>query len=215
MPHKVLSMKTQQEYIKDLTEIRTMMERSTRFLSLTGWSGIMAGIYALLGAAIAWKLFYTSSNGVLYSMLDREQIAGNAAGLFLLALGVLVLAIGTAILFSYRKSHRKGEKLWNPAARRLAFNLSLPLITGGILILILFSKGFFSLMVPMTLIFYGMALLNASKFTYDQLKYLGMIQVVLGLVATWMPGYGLLFWAIGFGIMHIIYGIYMHLKLEQ
>ncbi|MFO7978217.1 MAG: hypothetical protein R6U64_06110 [Bacteroidales bacterium] len=208
-------MKTQQEYIKDLTEIRTMMERSTRFLSLTGWSGIMAGIYALLGAVIAWKLFYTSGNGMLHSMLNREEITGNVTGLFLLALGVLVLAIGTAILFSYRKSRRKGEKLWNQAARRLVINLSLPLITGGILILILFSKGFFSLIAPMTLIFYGLALLNASKFTYDQLKYLGMIQVALGLIATWLPGYGLLLWAIGFGVMHIVYGIYMHLKLEQ
>jgi hypothetical protein len=208
-------MKTEQEYIRDLTEIRSMMERSTKFLSLTGWSGIMAGMYALAGAYIAYKLFYFNRDEVIYNTIDRQEISGNGLMLFLLALVILVLAIGTAIFLSYRKSRKTGEKLWNAAARRLVINMAIPLVTGGIFILILFSKGILGLIAPLTLIFYGLALLNASKFTYEELKYLGLIEIVLGLIASYFIGYGLLLWAIGFGIMHIIYGVYMHLRYEK
>lgn len=208
-------MKTEQEYIRDITEIRSMMERSTKFLTLTGWSGIMAGVYALAGAYIAYKLLYFNRDEVIYNTLDRQEISGDVLNLFLLALVILVLAIGTAIFLPYRKSKESGERLWNSAVRRLVINMAIPLATGGIFILILFFKGLLGLIAPLTLIFYGLALLNASKFTYEEVKYLGIIEIVLGLIASYFIGYGLLFWAIGFGIMHIIYGIYMHLRYEK
>lgn len=214
MHNKVLFMKTEQEYIRDLTEIRSMMERSAKFLSLTGWSGIMAGIYALAGAYIAWKLFSFNPDDVIYQSTGRQVISGNGLNLILLALVILVLAIGTAIFLSYRKSKRNGERLWNSAGRRLVINMAIPLGTGGLFILILLLKGLAGLIVPVTLIFYGLALLNASKFTYEEVKYLGIIEIILGLAASYFVGYGLLLWAIGFGVMHIIYGIFMHLKYE-
>lgn len=208
-------MKRGQEYIKDLTEIRSMMERSTKFLSLTGWSGIMAGVYALAGAYIAYGILFFQNDDVIYNTLNQQEISGNVLKLVLLALIILTLAVGTAILLSYKKSRKKGEKIWNAAARKLVINMAIPLVTGGILILILFLKGLLGLIAPLTLIFYGLALLNASKFTYEELKYLGIIEIVLGLAASYFIEYGLLFWAIGFGIMHIIYGIYMHMRLEK
>ena len=208
-------MKTEQEYIKDLTEIRSMMERSSKFLTLTGWPGIMAGVYALAGAFIGYKLFYNSSGEVVYNSLDRQELSGNVQNIFLLALVVLILAIGTAIYIPYRKSKITGETLWTSAARRMVMNMAIPLFTGGIFILILFTKGLLGLIAPLTLIFYGLALLNASKYTYEEVKFLGLTQIVLGLLATYFIGFGLLFWALGFGIMHIIYGIYMHMSYEK
>lgn len=208
-------MKEEQEYIRDLTEIRSMMERSTRFLSLTGWSGIMAGIYALAGAYLAYRIIYRNQHEVIYNSLEAQQLSGSILQLVLLAIIVLVLAIGTAILLSYRKSRIKNYKLWNPATRRLLINLTIPLVTGGIFIMILFSKGLLGLIAPSTLIFYGLALLNASKFTFEDVKYLGITQIVIGLAASYFIGYGLYFWAAGFGLMHIIYGIYMHLRYEK
>lgn len=208
-------MKTEQQYIRDLTEIRSMMERSTRFLSLTGWSGIMAGLYALAGAFIAWKLFYFNGSEGIYNSLERQGLSESVLYQFFLALVILVLAIGTAIFLSWRKSAKSGERLWNSAARRLVINMVIPLATGGILILILISKGLLGLIAPLTLIFYGLALLNASKFTFEEVKYLGIIEIVLGLAASYFIGYGLLFWAAGFGFMHIVYGIYMHLRYEK
>jgi uncharacterized membrane protein YidH (DUF202 family) len=210
-------MKTEQEYIKDLTEIRSMMERSTKFLSLSGMSGVMAGVYALAGAFLIRKSFYsryTDERIIDASAVSSEDITGST-DLFVITFSILILAVGTAVFLSYRKSGKKGEKLWNSAAKRLVINMAIPLVTGGILILILFTKGWLFLIAPATLLFYGLALVNASRFTYDDLRYLGFIQIVLGLISTYFIEHALLLWAIGFGIMHIVYGIIMHLKYEK
>jgi len=208
-------MKTEQEYIKDLSEIRFMMERSSKFLTLTGWPGIMAGIYALAGALIGYSLFYNTAGDTVYNTLELQEISGAVLNIFLLALMVLALAVGTAIYIPYRKSKLSGKRLWTAAARRMVINMAIPLLTGGIFILILFSKGLLGLIAPLTLLFYGLALLNASKYTYEEVRTLGLAQIALGLLATYFIGYGLLFWVLGFGIMHIIYGIYMHLSYEK
>lgn len=207
-------MKTEEDYIQDISQIRSIMERSTRFLSLTGWSGIMAGVYALAGAYWAFKMYYISGEG-FYSTLDSEQLIDNAQAFFLLALVVLVLAISTAIFLSWKRARSKGEQLWNPVARRLVVNLAIPLVTGGLFVLILFSKGLVGLIAPVTLIFYGLALFNAGKFTFEEVKYFGIIEIILGLLALYFIGYGLLFWSIGFGFLHILYGLYMHFKYER
>ena len=211
LKYKVLSMKSEQEYIKDLTEIRSMMERSTKFLSLSGWSGILAGIYALAGAYIAYSWFHFDTAGFAGSYNE----AGNVLNLFVLALVVLFLAIGTAVFLSYKKSEKRGERIWNSAARRLLVNMFVPLVAGGVFILILFFKDLIALVTPSMLVFYGLALWNAGKFTYEEVKSLGIIQIILGLFASYFTEYGLLLWALGFGIVHIVYGIYMHLKYER
>ncbi|MBT0810430.1 hypothetical protein KIH41_03960 [Litoribacter ruber] len=207
-------MKTEQEYINDLSEIRSMMERSSKFLTLTGWPGIMAGIYALIGAFIAYRSYYKNDQ-LVYNTLERQEVPGIVNDIFLLALVVLALAIGTAIYFPYKKALKNRETLWNASSKRLVINMTIPLLTGGILVLIIYTKGLYALMAPLTLVFYGLSLLQGSKYTYEEVKYLGISEIVLGLMATYYLGYALLFWTIGFGVMHIFYGIYMHLKYEK
>lgn len=195
-------MKTEKDYIKELADIRSMMERSTKFLSLTGLSGILAGVYALGGAYLAYSWLYIS---------DTVDIAN----LFLLAIGILILALVTAVFLSYKRSKKNGELLWNPVAKRLVLNLAIPLISGGIFITILFLKDKLELIAPAMLIFYGLGLVNAGKFTFEEVKFFGIIEILLGLIAAYFTSYGLLFWTVGFGAMHILYGIYMHLKYER
>ena len=204
-------MKSEQEYIRDLSEIRSMMERSSKFMSLAGWSGVMAGIYALAGAWVAYKLLHFNTGGATYEAVEGQ----NMLAVLLAGTAVLVLAIGTAIFLSYQKSKKRNEKLWNSAARRLVTSMAAPLVSGGILSVILLSKGFPELIAPLTLLFYGLALINASKFTYEEMKYLGMIEIVLGLAGALFTSYGLGLWAVGFGVMHIVYGVYLHLKYEK
>jgi hypothetical protein len=201
-------MKETQDHIRDIAEIRSMMERSSKFLSLSGWAGIMAGIYALAGAYIAYQFINFNPDQIVYTI-------PGLLNLVILAVLILTLAIGTAIYFSYRKAHQKGENGWNATSRRLLTSMAVPLVAGGILILVLLSKGLLGLIAPLTLLFYGLALYNAGKFTYDEVKFLGIIQVVLGLISSWFIEYGLIFWAAGFGIVHIIYGIYMHFRYEK
>ncbi|MTI89161.1 MAG: hypothetical protein FH748_14485 [Balneolaceae bacterium] len=207
-------MKEEQDYIRDIAEIRSMMERSSKFLSLSGLAGIMAGVYALAGAWVAHVYLGFKPDGVGDSAVYNGQYS-NLPQLMLLAVVVLILAIGTAVFLSAKKAQKRGEKAWNTTSKRMVAHMSVPLVAGGILISVFIVKGLLILIAPLSLLFYGLALYNASKFSYEDVKFLGMIQMGLGLLGTWYTGYGLLFWAIGFGVVHIVYGIYMHLRYER
>ena len=202
----------EQDYIRDIAEIRSMMERSSKFLSLSGWAGILAGIYALSGAYIAYAFFQFNPDEITYS---NVELPVNLLKVVLLAIIILILTIGTAVFLSRQKANKRGENLWNPTAKRLLISMAVPLVTGGLLILILISQGLIGLIAPFTLLFYGLALYNASRYTYPDLKTLGLIEISLGIIGSYYVEYGLAFWAIGFGLMHIIYGIYLHYKYER
>ncbi|MGV3766635.1 MAG: hypothetical protein ACO1NW_10940 [Chitinophagaceae bacterium] len=205
-------MKDDQDYIREISEMRSLMEKSSRFLFLSGLSGIMAGVYALAGAAIIYGLF--SFNPGTW---EQEPVLQSPALLQSAAVGfvVLLMAVGTAVLLSKRNAVKRGEKLWNSTAKRLVSHMGVPLLTGGLLLLILIGKGMIAFLAPFSLIFYGIALYNAGKYTYTELKSLGVIQIVLGLAGTCFVTYGLLCWAVGFGVAHIIYGAYMHYRYER
>jgi hypothetical protein len=208
-------MKEDQDYIRDIAEMRSMMERSSKFLSLSGLSGIMAGIYALSGAYIAYKFFHFSPDEIIDTTIKPGSASSSLPQVIFLAVVMLILTLGTAIILSYKKANKRREKLWNPTAKRLLINMAVPLIAGGLLILVLISKGLIGLIAPFTLLFYGLALYSASKFTYEEMRSLGLIEIGLGLISSYFVEYGLLFWALGFGVVHIIYGIYMHYRYER
>jgi hypothetical protein len=208
-------MKEDKDYIRDITEIRTMMERSSKFLSLSGWAGIMAGIYALVGAYIAFQVLEFNPVETTYGAGGYSALPSGFSKVFALAILILILAIGTAVYLSRKKARTRAEKIWNSTAKQLLINMAVPLLAGGILILVFISKGMIDLVVPLTLIFYGLALFNAGKFTYDEVRMLGMIQIVLGLAAAYFVAYGLVFWALGFGVLHIFYGMYIHNRYER
>ncbi|MCA1764595.1 MAG: hypothetical protein LC664_16610 [Flavobacteriales bacterium] len=200
--------------MSDIAEIRSMMERSSKFLSLSGWAGIMAGIYSLAASYIAYRIMGADPSDVSTTYANVE-ISSKIPQLIALAAIVLILALGTAVYFSGKRAGKRSEKLWNPTSKRLLISMAVPLVAGGILILILIANGIIGLAAPLTLIFYGLALYNAGKYTYSEIRSLGIIEVCLGLVGSWFIGYGLIIWALGFGVFHIAYGIYMHVKYEK
>jgi len=208
-------MKNEKDYIQDIAEIRSMMERSSKFLSLSGWAGIMAGIYALTGFYIAYKIFDFNPVEIVYDPVISSSLYSGLLKVIFLATGILVLAIITAILLSYLKAAKRSENLWNHTTKRLLINMLVPLCTGGLLILILISNGLIGLIAPFTLLFYGLALYNAGMDTYKEVKILGLIEMGLGLISSYFVEYGLIAWALGFGVIHIIYGIYIHYKYER
>ncbi|MBB2149620.1 hypothetical protein [Pedobacter gandavensis] len=203
-----------QEIYSELHSIRNLMERSAKFISLSGLSGIMAGVYALIGAGIAYLLVYGQSLTMDYreNLLQEAELLWN---LFFVALAVLILSIGTGILLTLRKANKNNQKVWNPISKKLLFSMLVPLLTGGLLILILFYRGYYGVIAPTCLIFYGLALVGASNFTFEDVKWLGLMELILGIFAALIPGYGLLFWTIGFGLLHIIYGTIMHFKYDK
>lgn len=208
-------MKEELDHIRDIAEIRSMMERSSKFLSLSGWAGVLAGIYALTGAWLAYKVFHFNPAEIVNPITPSENLSFGLWKVILVAFIVLVLSLGTAIFLSNKKAVKRGEKLWNPTTRQVLINMAIPLIAGGLLILILISKGLNGLIAPCTLLFYGLAIFNLSKFTYKEVKTLGLLEIALGLFSAYFIGYGLLCWALGFGIVHIAYGMYIHYKYER
>lgn len=202
----------------ELQAIRQMMERSSKFLSLSGLSGVFAGICALLGAAVAYFIILDSGQ-VQYDeyirSLGSESTKNIRFNLLADALLVLVAALGGAVFFSMRKAKRNRQKLWNKTTRNLLVYLCIPLISGGIFSMLLIWHSNAHLVAATTLIFYGLALVNAGKFTFGEIHYLGLTQIVLGLLAAIFIHFGLLIWTIGFGAMHIVYGLVMYRKYEQ
>ena len=214
--YKVLFMSKQNQHLEALQDIRQMMQRSSRFISLSGLSGVAAGIWALIGAYFAYDW--------IVEYYNRYDMAGNFSGpefqrlklnLFLLAGTVLALALISAFYFTWRKTKEDKVSLWNHTSRQLTINMMIPLVAGGIFVLSMLQHNEWKFIAPACLIFYGVALVNGSKYTLSDIRYLGISEIILGLIATQFIGYGLYFWAIGFGVLHIIYGFIMWWKNER
>lgn len=212
-----------QKYLDDLHEIKDIMDKSSRFISLSGWSGVSAGLIALITAYIAYGILGSMGldlsdpieNGMYETTISNGLSSQPLYTLIVLGIGALVLAVTAGIFFTTRAAKKNNQKIWGFQTKRLLVSLSIPLIVGGLFCLILLFRNNIVLIAPLTLIFYGLGLINASKYTLQEIRGLGMIQVVLGLLAACCTGYGLFFWAFGFGVMHIIYGIYMQLKYKS
>lgn len=205
----------EKEIQDELASIRNLMERSSKFISLSGLSGILAGVYALIGVAFAYNMLYNGIGG--YTFDAHYPIIKDLEIVSLLGVAVVVLlaSVSTCIILSVIKAKKKGQPIWGKTSRTLLFNTIVPLVTGGLFIFILLTRGYFGIVAPTSLIFYGLALVNASNFTYSDVRYLGVLEILLGLTAACLPGYGLLFWAIGFGVLHIIYGSVMYFKYDR
>ena len=210
-------MKNDSKSIEDIKVIRKIMEESSRFLSLSGLSGVFAGLTAIAGALVAYFFIldngsfqyedYLRSLSMQETQVIRWQIIADAVI-------VLVLSVLFALYFSIKKAKRDGKNFLTPISKRLLINLLIPLATGGGFIIVLLLQNYIQLIVPGFLIFYGLALVNAGKFTFGEIFYLGILEIITGLVSALVPGFDLLFWIFGFGILHIIYGLVVYRKYE-
>lgn len=203
-----------EKYLNDISEIKNLMDKSSRFISLSGLSGILAGLYCLIGAGLAYKIIYfdTITLGNYSDLIITETALMQ---LILIATSVILISLVTGIILSIRKARKSTDRIWNTSTKRLVINFIIPLLTGGFFILFLIEKEILGLIAPLTLIFYGLACVNASKYTLGDVRYLGITMILLGLLSTWFLGYGLFFWALGFGVCHILYGSIMYYKYDR
>lgn len=214
-------MQENQPPLQTLQDIRRMMERSSRFISLSGWSGVSAGICALAGAAAAyWRIGrFNLENIDEYSGRGADLISLSSyhllTDLVLIAVLVFAAAFLSAFFFTWQRSKKNNTPIWDSVTRRLMWNTVIPMLVGGVCILKLLQGGMFELVGPFSLIFYGLALLNASKYTLGEIRYLAFGNLILGVINLWMTNHSLLFWALGFGVLHIVYGAMMWWKYER
>lgn len=202
-----------QQHKEDLIHIRSMMERSSRFISLSGLSGVGAGLSALIGGAYVYMRL--KNLGVDYLTTENRNYDLDLVIEFLIvSLLVLFFALSFGAYFTIRKSKKNDLPIWTSSTKNLLINLAIPLAVGGIFCLSLFMHHLVAFIAPCTLLFYGLALVNAEKYTFSDIKYLGYLQIVLGLISSFYLGKGLLFWIIGFGVLHILYGIILFKKYK-
>jgi hypothetical protein len=202
--------------LQEIHDIKRIMERSSRFISLSGLSGIAAGVCALVACWFARDLidtYYSHYNDRPgFDGPDFDQLKYK---LMMLAGGLLVVALLTSFYFTWRKAKHDHVKLWDLSSRKLMWNMLVPLVSGGLFILAMLQYSEWRFIAPASLIFYGLALVNGSKYTVSDIRYLGYLEIILGLINTQYVGYGLYFWAFGFGVLHIVYGVIMWWKYER
>jgi hypothetical protein len=210
-------MENKADYSEDLKTIKKIMEESSRFLSLSGLSGLLAGLLAIAGGSLVNfgilknKTFFTVGS---LASCSADEISSIKAQLITVALIVLFFALAGAFYFSVRKARHKGQRIWTPVSKRLLLNLCIPLIAGAFFILILYSESQWLLIVPAMLIFYGLALISAGKFTYNEVFYLGLAELLTGFLSAIFQEFSILFWILGFGFLHVAYGLFMYRKYE-
>ena len=210
-------MENKPDYSDDIKTIKKIIDESSRFLSLSVLSGLFAGFLAILAGCIAQfgilrsKSFFFNEN---LSSLSVPEITSLKIKLITDALLVLLLALAGSLYFSYRKAHRKGQKIWTPVSRRLLLSLIIPLIAGAFFIMIFYLESQWQLIVPAMLIFYGLALIGAGKFTYSEVFYLGLAELLTGFSAAIFKGSAIFFWILGFGFFNLAYGLIMYRKYE-
>lgn len=212
MQFKVLFMDSK-NYQEDLSHIRSIMEKSSRFISLSGLSGVFIGIFAILGATYVYFAFKREKIDY-FGRYAKVYEFDFVLEMVLVAIIVLFFSLAVAVFFAVRKSKQKSLPIWTTSTKLLLVNFSIPLMVGGVFCLALLYHNNAVFLAPSTLIFYGLALINAEKYTYSDIKYLGICEVFLGLTSMFFLGYGLVFWVIGFGVLHIIYGLVMYKKYQ-
>ena len=211
-------MENQEQHLEALKDIRQLMKQSNRFLSLSGLSGIFAGIYALIGAYAGHSVILNFISDIRlndYSEAKYNQMIMMCVIICALVLGMSLI---TALIFSGRKAKKTGQKLFDHTAWQLLINMLIPLGAGGLFcIAMLYHGGNYVVLVgPAMLIFYGLALINGSKYTLHDIRYLGCMQLLLGIISCFFLDYWLLlFWAFGFGVLHVVYGTIMWFKYER
>lgn len=208
---------TDKNPIEDLREIRKMMESSSKFLSLSGLSGIFAGITALVGAYFARQEVLDYEKRYYFYQLAGKGVEEEHAfsrRLIILALMILVIALSFGVFFTWLKAKRQNKKLLTPLSFRLIISLMVPLGFGGLFLAGLYYHGLYLLIAPATLMFYGLALLNGSKYVHVDIKYLALCQMILGVYCLFFLDHAFISWVIGFGVLHILYGAIMYFKYD-
>lgn len=206
--------KQSEDYLADLTEIRSIMERSAKFDHLSGWAGIAAGCYALIAAAIAHFFLGVNQWLWVHSVSWVNELPEGWESFALLAITLFIVALGTAVFLSNHKAAKSGQRLWNALSKRLLGSMLLPLGIGMLLISVFVTKGLVVFVLPLMLLFYGLALYNASNFTHNVIKVLALAEITLGIISLFFLAYSFYLWIIGFGVLHIIYGVYLLKKHE-
>lgn len=210
----------EQEIKETLTDIREMMERSQKVMFLNGTSGIIVAVWALLGAIFTSEFLYGSLwpiwGSTVFPLREMTFDIFSFTAFFLAV--TFIASCITVWIMSKHRAKRKGiEFKLDPGAKQLFRTFFTVMIIGGLFCLSCFANGHWELIFGYMLTFYGLALVVISPMAFRKsiTQYFGYLQIAVGMAALEFPQYGMMFWTIGFCVLHLIWGIWFHFVFER
>lgn len=175
--------------IQDLRFIRETMERSASFTAVSGIGGTIMGVVALLAAL--------GASGTT-----------STAGWLGMWLGAAAVSFAVATYAMARKSRAAGMPLLNGPGRKFAWNVTPPLIVGGLLTVAALQAGAIGLLPGIWLLLYGTGIVTGGSYSVRIVPLTGLLFMLLGAAALFSPAaWGDAYMAAGFGGLHIVFGI--------
>lgn len=174
----------------DLRFIRLAMERSPRFTGVPGWGGVWMGISALVAAAVA----------------SRQPTVEGWLGTWL---AEACIAIGIGGWAIRRKARRVQLPVLSGAGRRFMLSFLPPAVAGAILTMALYRAGETALVPGAWLLLYGAAVVTGGAFSVKVVPLMGICFMALGVAALAGPGWSDPLLALGFGGLHIAFGLHI------
>jgi len=173
----------------NLRYIRETMERSSSFTGISGWGQVAIGVTALAAAVLA---------------AQQATVKSWLAVWFVEAMFSLLIA-GWSM---DRKARAAGLPLFSGPGRKVAFSLSPPLLAGALLTAVLYRAGSTNSIPGMWLLLYGTGVVTGGMFSVPVVPVMGLCFMTLGAAALFAPAFlANWFLALGFGILHITFGV--------
>ena len=183
-----------------LLYIRRTLEAAGRLSTVSGSGIFFVGIMAL--AAV---LANTRFTGTPWDAGVRPYRA--------LAVWAVLLLFSAAVtaLSMAQKSRHTGVAFWSPVLRKALWPFSAPMALGAILSAAVFRAQNLELLPVIWLGCYGAALTAAGVMSVSPVRWMGISFLLLAASAAFLPASaGLALLAAGFGLLHIIFGAYIH-----
>lgn len=171
--------------------IRRAMERGSTFTAVSGLGGAGMGAIGLTAAILAAN----------QPSVERWLAVWLAAAPVALCVGVVAV---------WRKAARSGAPLAGTVARRFALGLAAPLVAGAAVTYALWRAGDYAVMAPTWLLLYGTGVTVGGMFSAPVVRATGVCFMAVGIAAVVTPpDWGNSWLAIGFGLLHIGFGVHI------
>jgi len=173
----------------DLRFIRKTMESAGGFTAVSGWGQVLAGASALAAGLVASR--QSTVEGWLATWLAAAAVA-----------------FALSALTSERKARAAGESLFTGPGRKFLLGFVPAIVVGALLTVFFYRAGLTAGLPGAWLLAYGTAVVAGGAFSVRVVPVMGICFMTVGAVALFSPqAWGDLFMAIGFGGIHIVFGL--------
>lgn len=216
-----------------IQEVQRIMERTTLFTLLPGTPAVVGGLMVLAGCAVSYAMFHSLDFADILNLSVNGQIV--------FCVMWFLIGMGGILLEAFSTSRAAAKHDLTPKARPMrvaAFSLTPSVIVAMVLtvkFLLPFDQRIWDMImtfnfdvplepraeeiqyiVPIWMMLYGTGVYTAGLFSIRAPRTLGLTFIGLGVIALLcFPGYGVVSAALSFGLLHIVFGLYILHRQRQ